>query len=165
MAERPRLIRKIDIADARELAARRCDAGFSESSPAKHVDVCVESDEDRGSIPLASSIFVVNDLRFECARSRNKSGNMSANVRRRAEKAGAPEKTVAQAGGSITANWRLWWASGRRGRSRSISALRRSARSLERKMIRRGSSNNSNTRARVLVSKLPMRATQTRRRR
>ena len=57
MAERPRLIRKIDIADARELAARRCDAGFSESSPAKHVDVCVESDEDRGSIPLASILI------------------------------------------------------------------------------------------------------------
>jgi len=32
-----------------------CNVGFSKTSPDKHVDVCVDSDEDRGSTPLAST--------------------------------------------------------------------------------------------------------------
>ena len=31
-------------------------------SPDKHVDGCVDSDEDRGSIPLASTLLIINDL-------------------------------------------------------------------------------------------------------
>src|SRR5438046_9934196 len=43
--------------DARKYAVCRCNVGFSKISPDKHVDVCVDSDEDRGSTPLAS-IFI-----------------------------------------------------------------------------------------------------------
>src|SRR5205823_8284314 len=43
--------------DARKSAVCRCNVGFSKISPDKHVDVCADSDEDRGSTPLAS-IFV-----------------------------------------------------------------------------------------------------------
>src|SRR6266850_8106125 len=42
--------------DARKSAVCRCNVGFSKISPDKHVDVCVDSDEDRGSTPLASSL-------------------------------------------------------------------------------------------------------------
>jgi len=41
--------------DARKPAVCRCNVGFLKISPAKHVDVCVDSDEDRGSTPLAST--------------------------------------------------------------------------------------------------------------
>ena len=41
--------------DARKSAVCRCNVGFLKISPDKHVDVCVDSDEDRGSTPLASS--------------------------------------------------------------------------------------------------------------
>ena len=34
-----------------------CNVGFSKISPAKHVDACVDSDEDRGSTPLASTFY------------------------------------------------------------------------------------------------------------
>ena len=42
--------------DARKSAVCRCNVGFSKISPDKHVDVCVDSDEDRGSTPLASNL-------------------------------------------------------------------------------------------------------------
>ena len=42
--------------DARKSAVCRCNVGFSKISPDKHVDVCVDSDEDRGSNPLASNL-------------------------------------------------------------------------------------------------------------
>jgi hypothetical protein len=46
-----------NLADARESAACRCNIRLLKTwTPDKHVDVCVESDEDRGSTPLASSL-------------------------------------------------------------------------------------------------------------
>jgi len=46
-----------NLADARESAACRCNIRLLKTqTPDKHVDVCVESDEDRGSTPLASTL-------------------------------------------------------------------------------------------------------------
>jgi hypothetical protein len=46
-----------NLVDARESAACRCNIRLLKTwTPDKHVDVCVESDEDRGSTPLASSL-------------------------------------------------------------------------------------------------------------
>ena len=66
--------------DARESAVCRCNVGFSKISPDKHVDVCADSDEDRGSNPLASKLLILRALRVRNAISGNESGNMVAEV-------------------------------------------------------------------------------------
>ncbi len=66
--------------DARKSAVCRCNVGFSKISPDKHVDVCVDSDEDRGSIPLASKLLILSSLRRDNCESGNESDNTSANV-------------------------------------------------------------------------------------
>ncbi len=44
----------------------------------KHVDVCVDSDEDRGSTPLASSLLIIGSLHQLVLVYRNISRNTSA---------------------------------------------------------------------------------------
>src|SRR6187551_2395547 len=47
-------------------------------SPDKHVDVCADSDEDRGSTPLASRLLIANYLWMKIGPRRNKNRNKSA---------------------------------------------------------------------------------------
>ena len=49
-------------------------------SPDKHVDVCVDSEEDRGSTPLASTVLIFSDLRCNISGNRNFSRNISTEV-------------------------------------------------------------------------------------
>ena len=49
-------------------------------SPDKHVDVRVDSDEDRGSTPLASTMLILSDLRRNVSGGRNFSRNTSTGV-------------------------------------------------------------------------------------
>jgi hypothetical protein len=49
-------------------------------SPDKRVDVCVDSEEDRGSTPLASTMLICSDLRCNISRNRNVSRNISTEV-------------------------------------------------------------------------------------
>ena len=46
----------------------------------KHVDVCADSDEDRGSIPLASNPLIFRVLRLKNRISGNENGNRSGDV-------------------------------------------------------------------------------------
>jgi hypothetical protein len=49
-------------------------------TPDKHVDVCVESDEDRGSTPLASTLLILSYLRFNTSWHRNADRNKSEEI-------------------------------------------------------------------------------------
>ena len=50
-------------------------------SPDKHVDVCVDSDEDRGSTPLASTLLILRHLRFKIS----EYGTLCRNISREEE--------------------------------------------------------------------------------
>ena len=49
----------------------------------KHVDVCADSEEDRGSTPLASTSLITSHLDPEAGPNRNGNGNKSAEVQRK----------------------------------------------------------------------------------
>src|SRR4029077_13255190 len=49
-------------------------------SPDKRVDVCADSDEDRGSTPLASTMLIFSELHCNIGASRNFSRNISTEV-------------------------------------------------------------------------------------
>jgi hypothetical protein len=52
-------------------------------SPDKRVDVCADSDEDRGSTPLASKFINTNRLAIISLSSKNINKNSALSVRRR----------------------------------------------------------------------------------